>query len=243
MSGQLKIDGIVRRLIGEIGFMDGDYLGLVRRNSLKGFIEIIGVGIHVVQAHDPDPLASAFQRQRLIAQNPEAMAVERLGHDVGTVPMVVIAENRDHGSAGQLLQNLGARFGVMSARGPIMPKKRVRDEVAAKNGEIGFLREGKPHRAFYLRLAGVGTKVQVAHQGNAKSMERFRQTPEANADLVDDRSMRFNQKTIQGGSEGYPSRPHQSLAKKSPTIQELGLPRNSTNYSRQLGGQSLGSLQ
>ena len=193
----MKIDGILRDSIGEIRFMHRDDFGFVRRNPLKRFIEVIGMGDNVVQAHDPDALTTSFQRHCLIAQDIQTMVVERLGDDFGTVPMIVIAENRHHRSLGQLLQDLGARLGVISAFRPVMPKKRVGDEIAAKNGEIRLLSESESNGAFYLSLSGVGSKMQVAQEDDAKSVECFRQTSKADTYLVNDGSVGLNKEPIQ----------------------------------------------
>ena len=95
----MKIDGILRDSIGEIRFMHRDDFGFVWRNPLKRFIEVIGMGDNVVQAHDPDALTTSFQRHCLIAQDIETLAVERFGDDFGTIRMIVIAENRHHRSS------------------------------------------------------------------------------------------------------------------------------------------------
>jgi len=128
--------------IGKIGFMHGDDLGLGCGNSLERFIQVIGMCINVVDAHDPDSPTISFQRQRLIAQNLETMAIECIGDSIGTVPMVVVTENRHHPSSwqspGQLLQDFGAWLGVTGALRSIGQSKRVRNEIAAKNGEIRF---------------------------------------------------------------------------------------------------------
>jgi len=55
---------------------------------------------YIVQAYDPDALTLSFQGHRLIAQNVETMVVEGFGDDFGTIPMIVIAENRHQRSSG-----------------------------------------------------------------------------------------------------------------------------------------------
>ena len=130
-----------------------------------------------------------------------------------------------------MLQHLGAGFGVVRAVRYAALKKRMRDEIAAENCEIGFLRESESNGTFYLGLTGVGSEVEIAEEGDAKSVEGFRQTLEADADLVGNGSMRFDQETIYCGGSGYPCR-EQRLSKKSSSIQKLCWPRNCINYSR-----------
>jgi hypothetical protein len=101
-----------------------------------------------------------------------------------------------------LLQNLGARFGVVGALWAAALKKWMRDEIAAENGEIRLLREGKSNGTFYLRLARVGSKVEIAEENDAKSVECFRQALEAESDLVRDGDVGFNQEAIYGGGGG-----------------------------------------
>jgi hypothetical protein len=96
-----------------------------------------------------------------------------------------------------LLQDFGARLGVMSAFRSVMHKQRVGDKIAAKNGEIRLLGESKSNGAFYLSLSGVGSKMQVAQEDDAKSMEYLRQTSKANADFVCNGSMGFDQQPIE----------------------------------------------
>jgi hypothetical protein len=126
------------RLICEIGFVDRYDLGLGWRDFLKRLVQVIGVFINVVHTHDPDSLAISFQRHRLIAQDLETMAIEDFCNDIGIVPVVVIAQNRNDRSCFQLLKNLRARFGVAGAMRPISLKKRMRDEIASEDGEIRF---------------------------------------------------------------------------------------------------------
>ena len=129
-----------------------------------------------------------------------------------------------------MLQHLGAGLGVEGALRASALKERMRDEITAENGEIRLLREGESNGTFYLRLAGVGPEVEIAEEGDAKSMEGFRQTLKADSDLVSNGSMGLDQETIDCGGGGYPSR-EQRLSKKSSTIQKLHWPRSCINYS------------
>jgi hypothetical protein len=125
-------------LICEIGFVNRYDLGLGWRDSLKRFVQVIGVFIDVVYTNDPDPLPIPFQRYGLIAQDPETMAIKDFCNDIGIVPVIVIAQNRYDRSCFQLLKNLRARLGMASATRAISLKERVRDEIASEDGEIRF---------------------------------------------------------------------------------------------------------
>ena len=85
----------------------------------------------------------------------------------------------------------------MSAFRSVMPKKRVGDKIAAQNGEIGLLSESESNGTFYLSLSGVRSKMQVAQEDDAKSMECLRQTSKADTDLVSDGAMGLDQEPIQ----------------------------------------------
>ena len=96
----MKIDGILCDLIGEIGLVDGNDPGLVGRNSLKRPLEVIGTVNNVVHADDPKALTVSFERHGPVAKNIETVAVERLGDNIGTVRVVMITKNRNHGRFG-----------------------------------------------------------------------------------------------------------------------------------------------
>ena len=185
--------------IGEVGFMDGNDGGLVGGHSLKRFFQIVSVFKSIVHANHPDSLAVSLHGQRLVAQDIQTMAIERISHDVGTVPMVVVAENRQDRSSGQLLQDFGTGDGVTGALRAIGLKEGVGDEIAGKDGEIGLQREGQLDRAFDLRFADVGPEMHVAHDNDAKSVEGIGQTAKLNADFVDDGNMGLDQETVDGG--------------------------------------------
>jgi len=146
VPGYLKIDRMVGGPVREIGFMHSNNRGLGWRNSLQRFIQVVRVFKDIVYAHDPDALPISFQRHGFIAQNVKAMAIERIGDDIGTVPMIVVTKNRDHPSCWQSswqsschwLKDFGARLGVVGALRSIGQSKGVRNEIASKNGEIGF---------------------------------------------------------------------------------------------------------
>jgi hypothetical protein len=60
----------------------------------------------------------------------------------------------------------------------------------------GFNERAIRNRAFHLGLACVRPKMHVAQDDDAKSMECFRQTPQANANPLRDGCMRLDQETI-----------------------------------------------
>jgi hypothetical protein len=207
VPGQLQIDGMLCRPIREIRFMHNDDLAFARRDFLERLIQVIRVQINVVYPNDPEPLTVSFQWHGFIAQNSETTAIEGIGDEIGAVQMVVVAENRHDArswrssgqSSGQLLQNFRAGLGMASTLNPIGLEERMRDEIASKNVEIRFEREGKSDRAFDLSFPCVRSEMHVAHKGDAKSMERFRQVPKTNVDVLGDGNMRLDQETIHGG--------------------------------------------
>ncbi len=87
------------------------------------------------------------------------------------------------------MQDFGARLGVISAFRSVTPKKRVGDKIAAKNGEIRLLSESESNGTLYLSLSGVGSEMEIAQEGDAKSIECFRQTSKADPDLISDGGM------------------------------------------------------
>ncbi len=114
---------------------------------------------------------------------------------------------------------------MASALDPIGLEERMRDEVASKNVEIRFEREGQSNRAFDLGFTRVRSEMHVAHHSDAKSMECFRQVPQTNADVLGDGNMRLDQETVYSSDGAYPHRPIKSLFQKASTVQELSWPR------------------
>lgn len=75
-----------------------------------------------------------------------------------------------------------------------------------------------------LGLPNIGTEMHVAHEDDAKSMEGFWQTGQANVDVLSYGNVRCDQETIHGNGSAQPHRPDQSLSKKSSTVQKFGFP-------------------
>jgi hypothetical protein len=94
VTRELRVDRILCHSVGEIGFVHSDDFGFGGGHSPKSLVDVIGLGIDVVDADDPDAVAVSLQGDGLVAQDPQAMAMQCVGDDVGTVPVVVIAKDR-----------------------------------------------------------------------------------------------------------------------------------------------------
>lgn len=90
----MRVDRILCHSAGEIGFVHSDDFGFGGGHPPKSLVDVIGLGIDVVDADDPDALAVSLQGDGLVAQDLETMAMQCVGDDVGTVPVVVVAKDR-----------------------------------------------------------------------------------------------------------------------------------------------------
>jgi hypothetical protein len=127
------------------------------------------------------------------------MAVKGLRYEISAVPIIMIAENGDNWLACQLLKNLRAWLGVACAPESVALKKRVRDEIAGKNGEVRFERQSQSNRAFDLLSPYVWAEVHVGHVDNAKSVEGLRETRQADVDVLGDEPVRLDDEAIYAG--------------------------------------------
>lgn len=148
--------------------------------------------------------------------------MQGVGDDVGTVPMVVIAEDREQRRPVQLPQNFGAGLGMARAGGSVRYEQRVGNEVAGEDGEIGLERQREANRAFDLGFADVGSKMQIAENGDAKSMKGFGQISQADGDVFGDQRMRLEQKSVDGDGSAHADRSDESLFEKTSTVQRVG---------------------
>lgn len=193
VSRDLQVDGIPGHVVGEIGFVHGDDFGFGGGHSPKSLVDVIGPCIDVVDADDPDALAVSLQRDRLVPQDLQAMAMQGVGDDVGIVPVVVVTEDSEQRRPVQLLQDFGTRFGVAGTGGSVRLEQRVRNEITGEDGEIGFQRERETHAALDLGLAYIRAKVQISQDSDAKPVERFRQISQAYGDVFGNQRVRLKQ--------------------------------------------------
>src|SRR5260370_29001830 len=141
----------------------------------------------------------ALDRKRFISKNANAAIHQRSGHDGRIVPMIMVAENRDHRNSFPTRQYIGTRLRMMGTRWAEGLTERGRNEVSGEREQVRAKRSRNSHGFLYPGFSQVRAKVNVRDMCNAKSMKRVGQAGEANLDMLRNRMMGFHQQSLSTG--------------------------------------------
>ena len=135
----------------------------------------------------------ALEGKGFISKKANAAIHQRSCHDVRTVPVIVVAKNRDHRNSFPARQYIGTRLRMMRTGWAEGLTERGRNEVSGEREQVRAKRSRNSHGFLYPGFSHVGAKVNVRDLCNPKSMKRVWQAGEANLDVLGNWMVGFHQ--------------------------------------------------
>ena len=77
--------------------------------------------------------------------------------------------------------------------GSVRHEQRVRNKISREDGEIRLQRKRETHATLYLGLAHIRAKMQIAEDGDTKSVKGFGQISQGDGDAFGNQRVRLKQ--------------------------------------------------
>ena len=186
VAGEHEVDEgtarVVENVVCEVGLVRHEDDGAIGFGG-NGEIEVGMAGAGVVDATEPEAVASSFDGEILIDQYGSAVGDEGLGHQWAVEGDVMVAEDGVAEGRGEGGDDLGATMESVAAGDE--GKRAVGDEVAGEKDEVGRESVDLLDDAFKEKGLGVLVQVNVAELGDAIAVKGSRQIVDGDGALDD----------------------------------------------------------
>jgi hypothetical protein len=193
MSGELKVDGEFRGFICEVRFVGEQDNRLIGRHVPQCLGEIGAPIHHVIDTGEPNARTEAFNRDGLIHQNPDPLALKSVGHTVGIgIDIVIPQDSPQPVGCSHLAKKASTWFGGDRSLA-FVPECWCGNEVAGKNDQVGTKAIHQGNRSTQRVHGKIWIVMKVAEQCDGEAVHLLRPTGQYEIPADDARAARLEQ--------------------------------------------------
>jgi hypothetical protein len=215
VTGELKVNRIVRNTVREIRFMRQQNCRFRRRNIAQRTVKVCASPEHVVNTAQPKTSTIALDRSGLIQQHLNSPRPQSGRHVIWIAKRIVVPHHRPQPVwRCHLLQQLGARFSHQCAL-LWLAEQRNRNKVAGKHNQLGMKGVDYVDRGAKGMNGKVRIVVKVTELSDGEAIQARRPTSQANLLPDDSNAIGFKERRVHCESADARSR---SETEKSASI-------------------------
>jgi hypothetical protein len=199
VTGELEIDTIMCRDIGEVRLMGQQDGAVLRGNSSQCLIEIRTAFEHIINSSYPDACSCTLNVEVVITQDGDPVHFQR-SRDCPSIVIVISEDAKDAQRSTQVAQYLGTRLRMMGCAG-VTSERGHRDVIAGQCDEVGLLFICGSYRISNELSTRLRIMMKVAEVGNGKPVKLARQARQPDLGSFKNRPTRLDQRRISGNAQ------------------------------------------